>query len=48
MIPLPREAVHGALIVVGLHMGAYYGLWLIGGLCCWLGWVPMFCPHPLP
>lgn len=41
--------VKGVLIVFTLHMSAYYGLWLLfGWLGCGLGWVPSWCPQPLP
>ena len=35
-------------IVVGCQMLGYWGLWLLGGLLCVVGWVEAFCPQPLP
>ena len=44
-----RTATMAALIVVSLHMGVYWGMWLLlGSLGCSLGYVPAWCPRSLP
>ena len=40
--------VVAAVLVVAWHMGGYYLCWGLGGLACWLGWVPSWCPQVLP
>ena len=43
------DAIRAGLIVLSLHMGAYWGLWvLFGWIGCTLGYVPAWCPQPLP
>ena len=46
---VPEAAVIACAIVLSLQMGTYWSLWLLfGWLGCGLGWVPSWCPQPLP